>query len=312
MNGKHVTEVHGFTSETGWLDPLRSGEISRSFCESLEDGTILFIPTLPCEMARQDLEFLHSLEQSDTATHKNISYRPKEDILHGFSASKPEEEKRMHRIMRTYSRGVVAMLGKLLFHYADKWSLDYASYRPYEEENRKLPLHKRHDLVHTDAFPSRPTRGGLILRCFTNINSHQPRVWLTTERFPSLARRYAEEVGLSKIIARQASPLHRVWKNLKGIAGLPAAPQTAYDLFMRRFHDYLKENHDFQSHSEKFVTDFPPHSTWITFTDIVPHAVLSGRYALEQTFIVPVDALFDPAKSPVRVLEEIAGQSLIS
>jgi hypothetical protein len=81
---------------------------------------------------------------------------------------------------------------------------------------------------------------------------------------------------------------------------------------MLHFHDFLKENTAFQTGSEKIRTDFPPLSTWITFTDVVPHAVLSGRYALEQTFIVPVGALFDQSKSPVRVLESIAGTSLVS
>lgn len=312
MTGKYLTEITGFTSETGWLDPLRSSEASRAYCESLEDGNILFLPTLPCDMAPDDLKFLYSLDQTDSAIHKNISYRPKEDVLRGFSADDPAVVEKMHGIMRNYSAGVVNMLSQLLGAYAAKWSLDYASYRPYEEENRDLPLHKRNDLVHTDAFPSRPTRGGLILRCFTNVNPAQPRVWSTTDRFPTLAHQFAEDAGLPKILARESSPLNGVWKSLKSAVGLPGVNQTPYDLFMLRFHDYLKENTAFQTGAEKIRTDFPPHSTWITFTDIVPHAVLSGRYALEQTFIVPVDALFDQSKSPVRVLEGIAGKSLIS
>src|SRR5256885_5352149 len=36
---------------------------------------------------------------------------------------------------------------------------------------------------------------------------------------------------------------------------------------------------------------FPPASTWLVFTDMVSHAVLSGQYALEQTFIVPRESL---------------------
>jgi hypothetical protein len=42
----------------------------------------------------------------------------------------------------------------------------------------------------------------------------------------------------------------------------------------------------------------------------VPHAVLSGQYALEQTFIIPVRALVTPEKSPIRVLEKMAGRPL--
>jgi hypothetical protein len=39
---------------------------------------------------------------------------------------------------------------------------------------------------------------------------------------------------------------------------------------------------------------------------------LSGRLALEQTLIIPVSALVDPGKSPLRKLEEIAGRSLVN
>ena len=55
---------------------------------------------------------------------------------------------------------------------------------------------------------------------------------------------------------------------------------------------------------------FPPMATWMCYTDSVPHAVLSGQYALEQTFIIPVKALVRPEKSPIRVLEKMAGRPL--
>jgi hypothetical protein len=51
-------------------------------------------------------------------------------------------------------------------------------------------------------------------------------------------------------------------------------------------------------------------TTWICYTDAVPHAVLSGQYALEQTFIIPVRALVTPENSPLRILEKMAGQPL--
>ncbi len=315
MTGKYLTEIEGFTRESGWADPSQASAASRAYAERLEDGNILFLPSLPHAFSPEDLKFLYSLDQDDSAIHKNISYRPKQDILRGFGSSQPEKVETMHRIMREYSAGVVKMMSALLPAYAAKWTLDYASYRPYEEENRDLPLHKRNDLVHTDAFPSRPTHGGLILRCFTNVNPAQPRVWSTTARFPTLAKQYAADAGLPKIVAREASPLRGVRKGLnalKSAVGIKSPNHSAYDLFMLGFHDYLKENTSFQTDAEKFRTDFPPLSTWITFTDVVPHAVLSGRYALEQTFIVPVNALFDASKSPVRVLESIAGTSLVS
>src|SRR5258706_6211850 len=109
--------------------------------------------------------------------------------------------------MRNYSTEVVQFLSRLLAPYADHWALDFASFRPEEEKGRDLPLHKRNDLLHVDAFPTRPTQGGRILRCFTNINPDQPRVWLTTDRLPVLAENFAKEAGLLRIAQRGKSNL---------------------------------------------------------------------------------------------------------
>jgi hypothetical protein len=38
--------------------------------------------------------------------------------------------------------------------------------------------------------------------------------------------------------------------------------------------------------------------------------VLSGQYALEQTLIIPLQAMVAPEKAPIRVLEKIAGMPL--
>src|SRR5438270_9827165 len=91
------------------------------------------------------------------------------------------------------------LLSRVLAPYASHWSLDFASFRPLEEQGRDLPLHKRNDLLHVDAFPSRPTRGGRILRVFTNLNPHEPRVWETVGPFDWLANNYARAAGLEQI-----------------------------------------------------------------------------------------------------------------
>ena len=91
---------------------------------------------------------------------------------------------------------------------------------------------------------------------------------------------------------------------VKGAAGSP------YDKFMLRFHDYLKENRLFQDNFPKTRIEFPPLSSWLVYTDTVPHAVLSGRYALEQTYIVPMDAMVAPDKAPLRILEKMCGADL--
>ena len=51
-------------------------------------------------------------------------------------------------------------------------------------------------------------------------------------------------------------------------------------------------------------------STWIVQTDSVSHAALSGQSMFEQTFLLPVEGMLDPARSPLRILERLAGRRL--
>ena len=90
---------------------------------------------------------------------------------------------------------------------------------------------------------------------------------------------------------------------------MPVPDRSAYDEFMLRFHDFLKENSEFQS-GDKERVEFPPMATWLVFTDGVPHAALSGQFAMEQTFIVSPEALVSRADAPIAVLEAICGEKL--
>lgn len=281
---------------------------SRWCCEQLEDGKVLFFDSLPFNFPEEDRTFLLSQRQNGSHLHKNISYRPQQDLLRGFTSEDNASTARMHDIMRRYSKQVLEFLSQILAPYASEWSLDYASFRSEQEQDRKLPLHKRNDLLHVDAFPSRPTRGGRIMRCFTNINPTEPRVWQTTDPFSDLARQHAQKAGLGGIAAGDG--LQTVLRNFGRVLGFKAPKSSAYDKFMLRFHDYLKENTAFQKDCRKIRLEFPAGSTWITFTDSVPHAVLYGQYAVEQTVIVPLTALVHPEKSPLRVLESLAGRPL--
>jgi len=229
--------------------------------------------------------------------------------VHRSAIDGQEDVARLHQIMRHFSEEIVNLLSKVLAPYAPHWALDFASFRPEEEKGRDLSTHKRNDLLHVDAFPTRPTRGGRILRCFTNINPTQPRNWLTTDSFPELAQKFARAAGLEEI-SRSSDDRGSFLNAIKRVVGIKVVERSPYDKFMLRFHDFLKENSEFQQSCNKTHLAFPPMATWMCYTDSVPHAVLSGRYALEQTFIIPVKALVKPEHAPIRVLEKLAGRPL--
>jgi hypothetical protein len=305
----HWVRVTDYDAQRGWGDATASAARSRWCCEQLEAGQILYFDGIPYDFPQAERDFLLQQRQSGSRIHKNISYRPKQDKLRGSVADSQEDIEHLQSIMRHFSAEITGLLTRVLAPYAAHWSLDYASYRPEEEQNRGLSLHKRNDLLHVDAFPTRPTRGGRILRCFTNINPTRTRNWLTTIRFPELAEKFAREAGLDDF-ARAGDTSGSVVNRLKRAIGIKTAARTPYDKFMLRFHDFMKENSNFQETCEKIYINFPPMATWMCYTDSVPHAVLSGQYALEQTFIIPVRALVTPEKSPLRILEKLAGKPL--
>jgi hypothetical protein len=282
---------------------------ARALCRELEAGKILFFPKLPYEFPSDEREFLLSREWNELRLHKNVSYRPADDVMRGFSGDHGTET-HLHHILRDYSAHIVEFLRDFLRPYADKWKLDFASFRPLEEEGRDLSLHKRNDLLHVDAFRLRPTRGGRILRVFTNLHATKPRVWYAIGDFGWLAETYAGGAGLSRFAAKNGA-LRRSVSRWAATLGLKRLSRTPYDRFMLRFHDYLKENDDFQHKSPKVRLEFPPGATWMVFTDGVAHAAMSGQFAMEQTLLIPPEALVAPEWAPYRILERVAGRALV-
>lgn len=289
------------------------GALSPDQCGRLEQGDILFFRSTPFELTEEERSFLLHIQQTGAAYHKNIAYRPGADRVTGFAKAAAADGERLRSTLRAYSQRVTGFVRELLPHYGAKWRIDFASFRPQEEEGRALPLKKRNDLLHVDAFPTRPTGGDLILRIFTNIHPSKSRVWVVSDPFAALAPRYAAAAGLERIAARDASPLGRLRRGVARTlraAGLPLAERTPYDRFMLRFHDYLKENREYQETCPKYRFEFPPGATWMVFTDVVPHSVLSGQYALEQTFLVARESLVAPQNAPVAILEGISKMRL--
>lgn len=277
-------------------------EQPRWYCQQLEHGKVLSFAKAPFPFPEDDARFLLSQKQAGSRFHKNISYRPASDVLKGADPGRDRE--RLHAILRNFSREVTQFISLFLAPYAGKLKLDFASFRPLEEQGRDLPLHKRNDLLHVDAFPTRPTRGGRILRVFVNINPEASRVWNVGEPFHEFLPKLREK----QVIA----PPHRnaalaALRTVASKIGLPVPDRSPYDESMLFLHDWLKENADFQSNSPKRKLQFAPGACWMVYTDGVPHAVMSGRYALEQTFIVPVQALVSPEVAPLHVLRRVQG-----
>jgi 3-deoxy-D-manno-octulosonic acid hydroxylase-like protein len=280
---------------------------AREICRDLECGHIVFLLRSPIEVPAEDRELLLGRKQSSSAYHKNIAYRPSEDRVTGLDRGEEQEAEKLRAVLADYSQRSVEFLKTFLSPYAGKWKLEFASFRPIEEKGRTARLHARNDLLHFDSFPTRPTNGARILRFFTNINPAQNRVWLTSQTFEAFGPLMAKAGGLTSSLH---NPLRQGMQSLARALHLPGLNRPPYDDLMHRCHNAMKEDANFQENTPRNRWEFPPDSAWMVFTDCVSHAVLSGQYALEQTLLVPPSALVEPQRSPLRILESLAGRRL--
>src|SRR5579862_6656733 len=218
------------------LESLKSPspEQEREWCAQLEAGDILYFPQTPIAIPESDLQFLLGQQQTDSSLHKNIAYKPNIDKLSGVDTKTADAQAvvRLQTIMRQYSKSVTEFLTSFLAPYKANWQLDYASFRPQEEEGRDLPQRRRNDLLHTDAFPTRPTYGARILRFFNNIHPTRTRDWVVSDPFATIATRYAPaEIALPQ----PDSGIGRAFKSLATGVGLgaaaPALKRSPYDDF---------------------------------------------------------------------------------
>jgi len=278
--------------------------------ERLERSEVVFFPVSPFALPQGDDQRFLLEQKLARGSHKNVSFDPVKDKVTNYHKRTPAQAERLHALLQNFAQQATAWLSTALPEYAGAWQLDRATLRPEEEATRRLRLTARNDLLHVDAFPTRPTNGRRILRLFANINPSEPRIWVTSEPFARLLERYGREVGLP---ARTGLPWSSRLHDHVGRLFDPSRPaRSVYDDFMRRFHDFLKANNTFQEHCPKRYWTFPPGSVWVAFTDAVCHAVLRGRSALEHSYFVPPESLRMPAAAPAACLQRACGRPVLN
>ncbi len=271
----------------------------------LEHGEIEYYPICPFALPAGDDRLFLLQQRLASRAHKNISYDPHSGKAAGFLRQSSAQAERLRGLLAAFAQNATTWLAMTLPRYARGWRLDRVSFRPEEEATRRLRHKARNDLLHVDAFPSRPTNGHRILRLFANINLTEPRVWATSEPFARLLERFGVAAGLPhRQGVHWARPLRQ---QMLRLVNLGRPQRSIYDAFMLRFHDYLKANDDFQEHGPKRFWSFAPGSAWLVFTDTASHAALRGRFALEHSYFVAPETLALPEESPPALLERACG-----
>ena len=281
---------------TSWDGPLPPKTVELA-ADALESGKLLFAEHLAFELLDAERRFLNPDCLDGKA--KNISFRPGSGILRGTGLQGSHRDELLAMLQR-YSARSSALLKALCPSYADQLTLGFTSFRPAEIAGRSASWRQDDTRLHVDAFPSRPLQGLRILRVFSNASPRSPRMWRVGEPFEQVAAKFLP--GIPRPL-RGSSWLFQQLRIVKG-------RRTKYDHYMLNIHDRMKRDRVYQSEVPQTQLAIPPGATWACFTDSVSHAAMSGQFAFEQTFYLPVNAMKDPQRSPLRVLERLAGRAL--
>lgn len=281
---------------TSWEGPFPPEIVAKS-APALEAGKLLYATDLCFELSERERRFL-SPDCLDGKS-KNISFRPDLGALKGTHYQGADRAD-LHDLLQRYYDHAFNLLKALCPGYRDHLAPGFTSFRPAEIAGRNTSWRHDDTRLHVDAFPSRPMQGLRILRVFSNVNPTQPRMWRVGEPFEQASAKFLPAVnpplpGTAQLL----SWLHIV----KG-------RRTAYDHFMLGIHDRMKADENYQSQVAQTKLAIPPGTTWTCYTDSVSHAAMSGQFAFEQTFYLPVSAMNDPERSPLRVLERMVGRKL--
>lgn len=282
--------------------PLRqwaAAEASSAVSE-LEQGKVLFLPELAFTLSEQEMPLLDPTLVDPK--RKNISYQPLSGKLTGVAVA--ERRQQVQQLLERYYQSCRQLIAGLLPEYQEALHHPTGSLRlhPVSAWRATSSWRKDDSRLHVDAFPSRPNYGERILRIFTNINPHgEHRQWRVGEPFPELAQRFMPRLARYSTFSSWLQHRVRITKTRR----------SHYDHLMLQLHDAMKADGDYQQQGPQLALAFPPGSSWICFSDQTPHAAMGGQFMLEQTFLLPVNKMQDPQRSPLKVLEQLRGQPLI-
>ncbi len=265
---------------------------------ALEQGKILLFPELDFKLRAHEIKFLSPSIACPQS--KNVSFNCHTGLVNGLRLA--EDKDQLKAMMQRFQQKAQQLVETVLSPYTSAIQIGRTSFRPVEISGRMSSYRKDDTRLHVDAFPSSPNQGKRILRVFTNINPHgQDRIWRVGEPFVQVAQQFLPTVRKSW---PGRSTLYKLLKITKSYC-------TEYDYTMLQIHNNMKANGQYQKNAQQQEVRFPPGCTWIVQTDHVSHAATQGQYVLEQTFYLPINAMQNPALSPLRTLEKLAGRALI-
>jgi len=281
-------------SQNSWL---QDGE-KVHWATELEAGRVLHFDTLPFDLHENE-KYLFIQDILDPKA-RNISLDSNGEIK-GVNNTRPVGDE-LGGLIQRFREHANQLVHSAFPKYSKNLRLAPTSFRPKEVETRRQSIRADDKRLHVDAFPSRPNRGERILRVFFNINPQgRPRVWRIGEPFEDIAKRYVSSIKKYRPWQAQILQALHITKSLR----------SEYDHLMLGIHDQMKQSDEYQSTSPQITYEFESGSVWLCFSDQTAHAAMSGQFMMEQTYHLPVSALYTPSSCPLSILQRLMNKELV-
>jgi len=287
-------EILAVIEAKNWQADFPQAERERAL-DALEAGRIVYFPGLDFALDEEERAFLDPATVKEPRKHGGRAR-----VIFFADSGKSYKIKAegavkaaMEAMVARYAAAAHGLVCRLFPDYVEALEIGPTTYRPYPRTSIQG--------LHVDSFFLFPTEGKRVLRLFTNINpSGKPRVWQVGDAFEPFSRHFLPQVK------REIPGSGWLLKNLHITRG----QRTPYDHAMRQLRNLCKRDKSFQNDAPRHWVEFPSGSSWIVFPDARLHGAATGQFAFEQTFFLPVDAMRDPARSPLRQLERHFGRVL--
>jgi hypothetical protein len=289
-----------------------SPEVRRAAIETLEGGGVIYLPRSGFELSGQERELISDTNRILTRApdvedgRPTIIFDPARGRIKKYhyaqvrgkmmraqvrNTARPDLE----AIMMRYGQWAESVITQLFPGYQGALDRKRVTYRPFPRNSTQAR--------HIDSSYGYPTQGRGMLRIFSNIHpTVRPRIWQLGEPFEPFVRRFLPAVHLTGP-SWIASLLARL--------GIVDGPKTPYDQTIAALRGLGMRDKEYQRTAPQRVIEFPPGSSWIAITDLVLHGAMSGQHSLDQTFYLPVEAMNDPSRSSLRILERLTGKALV-
>jgi hypothetical protein len=291
---------------------LSASEVRRMSIQTLEGGGVIYLPRSGFDLTQRERELI-----ADTANiltrepdvqdgRPTIIFDPARGRIKKYhyaqvrgklmraqvrDTARPDIE----AIMVRYSKWSEDVINQLLPSYQEALDRKRVTYRPFARNSTQS--------LHIDSSYGYPTQGRGMLRIFTNINPvNRLRIWQLGEPFEPFVSRFLPAVSLSK-----PSWISSVLARLRIVDGT----KTRYDQYVAALRALGIRDKEYQRTAPRKVIEFPVGASWIAITDLVLHGAISGQHSLDRTFYLPVEAMNDPSRSSLRILERLTGEVLV-